>query len=147
MAGLVVILALAAVNFSSRTLWSGTSGHVKSLAVLPFQPLAGNARDESLEFGIADALISKLNHLGQLTVRSPDVVRKYSGRGQATQSAARELGVDTLLVGQIGQAGDRIHLSVQLLGARDNRVLWSDTFDEQWAHILRVESAIRPITA
>ena len=141
-AGLVVILALAAVDFSSRTLWSGTSGHVKSLAVLPFQPLAGNARDESLEFGIADALISKLNHVGQLTVRSPDVVRKYGGRGEAAQVAARELVVDTVLVGQIGQAGDRIHLSVQLISVRDNRVLWADTFDEEWAQILRVESAI-----
>jgi eukaryotic-like serine/threonine-protein kinase len=140
--GLVLTMALVAAGFSSRRLWDRTSGHVKSLAVLPFQPLANNARDESLEFGIADALISKLNHVGQLAVRSPDAVRKYGGRGKGVEFAARELGVDTLLVGQIGQTGDRIHLSVQLISAPDNRVLWTDAFDEQWDHILRVESAI-----
>jgi serine/threonine protein kinase/tetratricopeptide (TPR) repeat protein len=140
--GLVLIMALVAVGFSSRRLWDRTSGHVKSLAVLPFQPLANNARDESLEFGIADALISKLNHVGQLTVRSPDAVRKYGWRGKGVEFAARELGVDTLLVGQMGQTGDRIQLSVQLISAHDNRVLWTDAFDEQWDHILRVESAI-----
>jgi serine/threonine protein kinase/Flp pilus assembly protein TadD len=139
---LVIILALVAVAFSSRPLWGRTSSHVRSLAVLPFQPFAGNARDESLEFGIADALISKLNHVGQLTVRSPESVRKYASRGEAPQVAARELGVDTLLVGRMSQAGDRIHLLVQLISAPDNRVLWTDTFDEQWAHILQVESAI-----
>jgi serine/threonine protein kinase/tetratricopeptide (TPR) repeat protein len=148
----IIILALVAMAFSSRPLWSRASGlalemasttkHVRSLAVLPFQPLAGNARDESLEFGIADALISKLNHVGQLTVRSPESVRKYAGPGEAPQVAARELGVDTLLVGRVDQAGDRIRLSVQLISAHDNRVLWTDTFDEQWAHIFAVEGAI-----
>jgi TolB-like protein/Flp pilus assembly protein TadD len=110
--------------------------------VLPFQPLADNARDESLEFGIADALISKLNHVGQLTVRSSESVRKYAGRGEAPQVAARDLRVDSLLMGRMSQAGDRIHLSVQLINAQDNRVLWADTFDDQWAHIFGVESAI-----
>jgi serine/threonine protein kinase/tetratricopeptide (TPR) repeat protein len=142
---LVIILALVAVAFSSRPLWgrtSNTATHVRTLAVLPFQTLAGNARDEFLEFGIADGLISRLNHVGQLTVRSPESVRKYAGRGEAPQLAARELGVDTLLVGRMGQKGDRIHLSVQLISASDNRVLWAKTFDEQWAHIFRVQSAI-----
>jgi tetratricopeptide (TPR) repeat protein/TolB-like protein len=154
---ITIILALAGVSFPWRSLWGRTSGaasgsasslgnttssHVKSLAVLPFQPFAGNARDESLEFGIANALISKMNHVGQLTIRSSDVVRKYGRSGKAPQVAARELGVDTLLVGQIRQAGDRIHLSVQLISAPDNRVLWAETFDEPWAHILKIESAI-----
>jgi eukaryotic-like serine/threonine-protein kinase len=165
----IIVLALVAIAFSSRPLWSRTSGlaldpasvlsgearpadlasamayttkHVRSLAVLPFLPLAGNARDESLEFGIADALISKLNHAGQLTVRSPESVRKYAGLGEAPQVAARELGVDALLVGRVDQAGDRIRLSVQLISAHDSRVLWTDTFDEQWAHIFVVEGAI-----
>jgi TolB-like protein/tetratricopeptide (TPR) repeat protein len=141
--GITIILALAGVSRWGRASGAAnTTSHVTSLAVLPFQPFAGNARDESLEFGIADALISKLNHVGQLTIRSPDVVRKYGGRGGAPQVAARELGVDTLLVGQIGQAGDRLHLSVQLISAPDNRLLWTNTFDEQWADILKVESAI-----
>jgi serine/threonine protein kinase/TolB-like protein/Flp pilus assembly protein TadD len=119
-----------------------TGMHRRSLAVLPFQPLVGTAPDESLEFGIADALISELSHLRQLTVRPAESVRKYAGPGQAPEVAADELGVDTLLVGRVDQAGDRIRLSVQLISPRDNRVLWTNTFDEQWAHIFAVETAI-----
>jgi eukaryotic-like serine/threonine-protein kinase len=132
---LVIILALVSVAFSSKT-----TKRARSLAVLPFQPLVGSERGEPLEFGIADALISQLN--GRLTVRSPESVRKYAGRGDASRVAARELGVDALLVGHIGQAGDRIRLSVELIDARDNRVLWTDTFDEPWAQIFKVQRAI-----
>ena len=167
--GLIVSLVLGSVAFSSNALWLRSSDRAsdspsglspgarsadsapavanpttraKSLGVLPFQPLAGSERAESLELGIADALISKLNHVGQLTVRPPDLVRKYAGREDVSRAAARELDVDAVLVGRIGQAGDRIRLSVQLINARDKRVLWADTFDEQWAHIFAVQSAI-----
>ena len=132
---LVIILALVSVAF-----WSKTTKRARSLAVLPFQPLAGSERGEPLELGIADALISQLN--GQLTVRSPEAVRKYAGRRDASRVAARELGVDALLVGRIGQAGDRIRLSVELIDARDNRILWTDAFDEPWAQIFKVQRAI-----
>jgi TolB-like protein/tetratricopeptide (TPR) repeat protein len=139
----VIIVALSAMAFSwSATATATPTTQVRSLAVLPFQPFAGAARDESLEFGIAEALISKLNHVGQLAVQSPESVQKFAGRGEAAQVAARELGVDTVLVGRMSEDGDRIHLSVQLIGGHDNRVLWTNTFDEQWAHIFGVENAI-----
>jgi len=143
-AALVLVLAgtmLVSVYVTHRSAASGGLA-VKSLAVLPFQPLVAAARDESLEFGMADALMTKLSHLRQLTVRPTESVRKYSGSGQDLQVAGRELRVDALLVGSLQRAGDRIRLSVRLIGTRDGRVLWAETFDEHWAHVFAVEDAI-----
>ena len=104
---------------------------MRSLAVLPFQPLAGNARDQILESGMADALITKLGNIRQLTVRSTQSVLKYGGPAQDPLVAARELRVDALLVGGVQRTRDRIRLSVQLISARDGGVLWADKFDEE----------------
>src|SRR5262245_16410175 len=41
----------------------------RSIAVLPFKPLASNNRDEVMEVGMADTLITKLSSLNQLIVR------------------------------------------------------------------------------
>jgi TolB-like protein/lipoprotein NlpI len=122
---------------------SGAIGlQVRSLAVLPFQPLVANAGDESLEAGMADALITKLSHIPQLTVRPTQSVWKYRGSKQEPLVVGRELRVDALLVGSVHRAGDRIRLSVRLIGARDGSVLWAQTFDDQWADIFTVEDAI-----
>jgi serine/threonine protein kinase/tetratricopeptide (TPR) repeat protein len=102
---------------------------VKSLAVLPFQPLAGNPRDQILESGMADALITKLSNIRQLAVRPTQSVLKYGGPAQDPLVAGRELRVDALLVGGVQRAGDQIRLSVQLISARDGSVLWAEKFD------------------
>src|SRR5262245_8204323 len=121
---------------------AATRLQVRTLAVLPFQPLVANEQDEALESGIAIALISKLSNLPQLSVRPTQSVLKYRGPGQDPLVAGRELGVDALLMGSVRREGDRLRLFVELIGARDGRVLWAATFDDQWADIFAVENAI-----
>jgi TolB-like protein/tetratricopeptide (TPR) repeat protein len=121
---------------------SAKAVQVRSVAVLPFQPLVGDAQDESVEFGMTAALIEKLSKIRQLTIRSPESVRKYAGSGQNPQVAGRELRVDALLVGRVQRAADRLRLSVQLIGARDGATLWSERFEEPWTAIFAIQDAI-----
>jgi DNA-binding winged helix-turn-helix (wHTH) protein len=51
---------------------------IKSLAVLPFKPLLAGERDEFLEMGIADTLITGLSGIGQIIVRPISAIRKYA---------------------------------------------------------------------
>src|SRR5579864_7487103 len=51
---------------------------ISSIAVLPFQPLARNRRDESLEMGMADTLIARLSGIRDIIVRPMSSVRKYA---------------------------------------------------------------------
>jgi TolB-like protein/DNA-binding winged helix-turn-helix (wHTH) protein/Flp pilus assembly protein TadD len=116
------------------------TGH--SLAVLPFQSLAGVPDDEHLGLGVADAVITKLSNLRQLPVRPTDVVIRYADPKVDPMQAARELGVDSLLSGKIQKAGDRIRVTVQLVRVRDGRPLWARTFDEDFTNIFAVEDSI-----
>ena len=49
---------------------------IKSIAVLPFKPLVGGSRDESLELGMAETLITRLSSLREITVRPTSSDRK-----------------------------------------------------------------------
>jgi tetratricopeptide (TPR) repeat protein len=69
-------------------------------------------------------------------------VLKYRGRGQDPLVAGHELGVDALLMGSVRREGDRLHLFVELVGARDGTVLWTDKFDHEWADIFTLENTI-----
>jgi serine/threonine-protein kinase len=112
------------------------------LAVLPFEPLVAGARDEYLEVGLADALIAKLGRVPELRVRPTQQVLKYRGVGRNLQTAGRELGVDTLLVGGIQRDRERFRLSLNLVSARDGTVRWAQSFDEPWTDIFDVEDAV-----
>jgi tetratricopeptide (TPR) repeat protein len=69
-------------------------------------------------------------------------VLKYRGAGRDLQAAAHDLGVDTLLVGSMQRDGERVRLSLNLVGAQDGSVRWAQTFDEPWTNIFAVEDAI-----
>ena len=62
MAVFVMLLAVAVFYFRSvnKPNPPATAAHVKTIAVLPFKPLAADSRNESLELGMADTLITKL---------------------------------------------------------------------------------------
>src|SRR5947199_51654 len=76
-------------------------GPPRTIAVLPFKPLAVNLRDEPLEMGICNALITRLANLQQLVVRPTSSVITYNRMGQDPLAAGRQLRVDALLEGYI----------------------------------------------
>lgn len=113
-----------------------------AMAVLPFRPISADSRDEILELGIADALITRLSDINQIIVRPTSVVRKYMDLEQDSESAGRELAVEFVLEGNIQKLGDRIRITVRLLKVEDGRSLWTGKFDEEFTDIFAVEDSI-----
>jgi DNA-binding winged helix-turn-helix (wHTH) protein/TolB-like protein/Tfp pilus assembly protein PilF len=115
---------------------------VRSIAVLPFKPLVADNRDEPLEMGMCDALITRLSGLKQLIVRPTSSVVRYNKPGQDSVAAGRELGVDVLLDGFVQKSGDRIRVTAQLLSISDGKHLWSGQFNENFTDIFALEDSI-----
>ena len=113
-----------------------------TLAVLPFRPLSLNGRDEPLELGMADALITRLSNLRQTIVRPTSSVRRFLDGGTDSVAAGRQLQTDWVLDGSIQRSGDHIRVTVQLLQVRDGRPSWAETFDEKFTDIFTVQDRI-----
>ena len=115
---------------------------IKTLAVLPFNSLVAENREEALEMGMADTLISRLGNNREIVVRPLSVVRKYGGLEQDAVQAGRALAVDSVLDGSIQRSGENIRVNVRLVRTADGASLWAGTFDEKFTDIFVVQDAI-----
>ena len=113
----------------------------QTLAVLPFRPLTVADRNESLELGMADTLIMRLNTPG-LVVRPLSAVRGYADPGQDAVLAGRALDVDAVLEGYLQRNGDRLRVSARLINVADGRQLWAERYDERFTDIFGLQDTI-----
>jgi TolB-like protein/DNA-binding winged helix-turn-helix (wHTH) protein/Tfp pilus assembly protein PilF len=114
----------------------------KTLAVLPFEPLNQSDRDEYLELGMADALITKLSRSGRLIVRPTSAIRKYMDANSDPLEAGRALQVEAVLDGSIQRFGDRLRVSIRLLRVRDGASLWSESYDTKFTDVFQVQDSV-----
>jgi TolB-like protein/Tfp pilus assembly protein PilF len=133
---------VAPVNKRKPPVIASSAEPIPSIAVLPFQPLARNNRDESLEMGMADTLITRLSGIRGIVVRPMGSVRKYADLQQDVLMAGRELGVESVLEGSLQRHGDRVRVTVRLLNVSNGASLWAGTFDEEMTDIFALQDAI-----
>ncbi len=137
LAGALAGLAGAAWRFAGRQPAAVAAG--ATLAVLPFKPLAPEARDELLEVGMADSLIARLSLVPGLVVRSTGSVRRYGGTDQDPLCAARELDVAWIVDGSLQRRGEQLRATARLLRASDGTAAWSGTFDERFTSVFDMQ--------
>jgi DNA-binding winged helix-turn-helix (wHTH) protein/tetratricopeptide (TPR) repeat protein len=134
-----LLLALAALIVAGGGFWvarmarqSGASAGKmpRSIAVLPFKPLAPNNRDEVMELGMADALITKLSSLNQIIVRPTSAIRKYTALDQDPIAAGREQEVEAVLDASYQRTGEKIRVTVRLMDVRSGFARWIYKCDE-----------------
>ena len=138
----LALAALSAAIYFSRSARPAAAAPIKSIAVLPFRPLAAEGRDEALELGMADTLIARLSNISEIDVRPISAVHKYTGLGLDAVAAGREQRVDAVLDGHIQKAGDKVRVTVRLLRVGDGAPLWADRFDAEMTDIFAVQDSI-----
>ncbi len=140
-AGISIILVAGYLLFR-RTPAKTPSPPIRSIAVLPFKPLNAGSRNESLEMGMAETLITRLSNLKELEVRPMTAVRKYTDLQQDPIAAGKEVKAETVLDGSIQKDGDRVRVTVRLMDVATGNALWSEQFDENFTGIFKVQDSI-----
>ena len=139
---LVAGIAAALIYFWMSAKESAAPSEVKTVAVLPFKPISPADRDEYLEFGMAETLITKLSQINRLVVRSMGSVRKYAGPEQDPIAAGLEQKADFVLEGGLQKREDQIRVTARLVRVKDGQSLWAGTFDERSTDVFRVQEVI-----
>lgn len=149
----VALLALLSLLLAAGVYWwqksqsaihltEGPQSAIKTLAVLPFKPLVAEGRDDYLQMGMADVLITRLSRLRQIAVRPLSAIRKYTSLEQDALAAGRELKVDAVLDGHIQRAGERVRVTVRLVNISDGATIWAETLDERFTDLFTVEDRL-----
>ena len=120
----------------------------EALAILPFRMFrwrTSNGESDTGDFlsiGLADALISRLSGLKNISVRPTGSVVKFASETADRENAGRELGVTHILDGRIQHIGNRVRVTAQLVHLRNNETIWAGQFDEEMSDILALQDSI-----
>jgi len=115
--------------------------NVKAIAVLPFKMISEGG-EKYLGLGMADALITKLSSIQQITTRSTNAVLKYSSVDRDVTAIGRELSVEAILDGHIQRSRDRIRVTAQLINVPDRSSIWAAKFDGRFTDIFSLQDSI-----
>src|SRR5882762_3142692 len=111
------------------------------LAVLPFQNLTGDAKQEYLADGLTEEMIAQLSrlHPEQLGVIARTSVMGYKHGDQRLDQIGRDLAVQYVLENSLRRSGDQLRITSQLLRVKDQSHLWSHDYDYRAQDVLAVQ--------
>jgi len=138
-------IALAVLGFAlviAAALCLYQAFRTKSVAVLPFENLSGNPPDEEFADEMTKALIVELGKTRGLRVAPWQSVAPYKGTNQPLAQTARELHVDAVVEGSVLRTGDKVRITAQLVQARPERYLWSESYDRSLRDITTLQRDI-----
>jgi serine/threonine-protein kinase len=119
-----------------------TTTAIDSIAVLPFQNRNSDADTEYLSDGLAESLIYRLSQLPNLKVSPTSSVMRYKGKNTDIDQIARELEIDAVLSGRVSQRGEDLTISVELVDARTNKLIWAEQYDRKMSDLLATQREI-----
>ena len=142
LAGLLVLLAFAAVK---RRVWlprKPALNEIQSVAVLPLDNVSGDAGQDYFADAMTDTLINELAQISALRVISRTSVMTYKGVRKPVPEIGRELNVDAVIEGSVIRSGARVRISVKLIEAATDRHLWAKSYERELRDILALQSEI-----
>ena len=113
-----------------------------SIAVLPFVDMSVDKDQEYMSDGIAEELLNLLAKIPELRVISRSSAFSYKGKDIKLAQVAEELNVSHILEGSVRKAGNRIRITAQLIEARTDSHLWSETYDRALDDIFAIQDEI-----
>src|SRR5882762_3835332 len=119
-----------------------TNAAIQSIAVMPFVNESGNADVEYLSDGMTETLISGLSQLPNLNVKARSSVFRYKGKETNPQTIGKELNVQAILNGRVSQRGDQLTLSLELIDAQTENVIWSEQYSRKQSDLVTLQSEI-----
>jgi len=119
----------------------------RSIAVLPFRDMSPGGDQEYFSEGIAEELLNILARESQLRVISRTSSFAFKDQALEIPEIAKRLRVDHVLEGSVRKAGDMVRITVQLIDARSDTHLWSETWDRKLSDILAIQDEVAAAVA
>ena len=131
-AALSVVIVGGGGYFAFRQFAGGRrAAGAQSVAVLPFENVGGDSANMAFTDGIQGEILTDLTRLASLQVTSRASVQEYRKTTKPVKQVGAELGVRTLLQGQVQRAGNQVHVTVQLVDAPSDRQIWAESYNRE----------------
>ena len=113
-----------------------------SIAVLPFVNMSAEANQDYFSDGLSEELLNVLTNVDGLVVASRTSSFAFKNDSRNIRQIARALRVANILEGSVRKVGDRLRITAQLIDTRNDRHLWSDSYDRDMDDIFQIQDEI-----
>jgi serine/threonine protein kinase/tetratricopeptide (TPR) repeat protein len=139
--GLLVILPPEALV----ELLTGTTdtSPIRSIALLPLENLTGDPEQLYFVDGLHGELINTFAHISafeKVTARTS--VMGLRDSETPIHEIGEKLGVEAVLEGSVRRSGDTVRVTLQLIEASGEQILWADKFDRDLTNILALQAEV-----
>jgi TolB-like protein len=119
------------------------------VAVLPFENLTGDTRQEYLSEGLTEEIISRLNRIDpkQIGVIARNSVMRYKPGGESVMTVGSQLGVQYVLKGAFRRESEKVIVTTKLLRTRDGGQLWTHEYDRMDVNLRDIQEEIAEETS
>ncbi len=114
----------------------------KSIAVLPFADMSETKDQGWFGDGLTEEILNSLAHINGLRVTSRTSSFAFKDKNLRIQTIADSLGVNYIVEGSVRKSGDGLRITAQLIRAKDDFHVWSNTYDRQAKDILDLQKEI-----
>jgi len=139
---IVISLLCAAVILFAYDKWWTSGPPEQSIAVLPFENMSDDPGQDYFSDGLAEELLNQLTRIRALEVTSRTSSFSFKDDVVDIQTIASRLNVRHILEGSVRISGDQARISAKLIDAREDRNIWSETFDRDLDDILNIQDEI-----
>ena len=113
-----------------------------SIVVLPFVNISSDPEQEYLGDGLAEELLNLLARVEGLRVISRTSAFSFKGEEITAAEIARRLNVSYVLEGSVRKSGNALRITAQLIDARADAHVWSETYDHSNEDIFDIQDAV-----
>ena len=113
-----------------------------SIAVLPFENLSGDPKQEYFADGVSEDIITELSRFSDLFVIARNSSFKYKGKAVDVRQVGRDLGVRYALEGSIRRGGDRVLISAQPVDSGTGAHRWAERYDRELKDVFAIQDEV-----
>jgi len=114
----------------------------KSIIVLPFVNMSDDASQEYFSDGLTEELLNVLAKIQELRVISRSTAFTFKGKENVVTEVAKKVNVAHVLEGSVRKSGNKIRVTAQLIDARSDTHLWSETYDRVIDDVFEIQDDI-----
>ena len=143
--GIIPILILIGLVVFNETFNKDTfdaSKIEKTIVVLPFVNESNNQENMYFCNGIMAGIRDHLAKIPEYSVVSRRSAEQYRMTTSTIKEIGIELGVNYVIEGHVQRIGDRAIISAELIQVNDNKVIWSESYDEDISETFAVQANV-----
>lgn len=143
----LAVLALGWYFYGQPTFRKGdvetpTTSDPNSIAVLPFDNMSGDPKQDYFSDGMTEELLDVLAKVPQLKVVARTSVFAFKGKGEDVREIGHKLDVANIVEGSVRRDGQQVRVTVQLVRVSDGFHVWSETYNRKLEGVFALQDDI-----